>query len=215
MRSLPTMPGTTIRQASASKPCAPSSKHSSMQRATRVNALLATAFAACMNRRSTTLLRALLCTSLLLPGFAWAYADCDDLSGLPINFNVRWSDVWQALNNEAPCTQNCHLGSDPTGDLNLGSLQLSVYFLVNQPSSQNPAMLRVEPGNPRWSLFFQKVSCTQPKIGGPMPPPNGHLSRALQGMVYDWIEQGAYGEPTEDPIPRDFVFRDSIESIRR
>lgn len=167
-----------------------------------------------MNRLS--LLRALLLGMLLLlPGFAWAYAACDDLSGLPINFKVRWADVWHALNDEAPCTQNCHLGSDPAADLNLGALNLSVYFLVHQPSSQNQAMLRVEPGNPGRSLFFQKVSCTQPKIGGPMPPPNGHLSLALQGIIYDWIEQGAYGEPAEDPIPRDYVFRDSLESLRR
>lgn len=165
--------------------------------------------------RALRILKALLGLVLLQPGLASAYADCDDLTGLPINFNVRWSQVWIALSNEASCTQNCHLGTDAVGDLDLGSLNRSVYFLVHQPSSQNPAMLRVDPGNPRFSLFFQKISCTEPKIGGPMPPPNGHLSASLQGMIYDWIEQGAYGEPAEDPIPRDFMFRDSMESLRR
>ncbi len=160
-------------------------------------------------------MRAVLFGLLILPGLAHAFAECDDLTGLPINFNVRWPQVWDALNAEAPCTQNCHLGSDAQGDLNLGSRTLSQYFLVHQPSSQNPAMLRVDPGNPKFSLFFQKVSCTEPKIGGPMPPPNGHLSAHLQGMIYDWIEQGAYGESAEDPIPRDYMFRDSLESLRR
>jgi len=156
-----------------------------------------------------------LALATVLASPAWSAADCDDLSGQPINFNVRWPEVWDALNAGASCTQNCHLGSDSRGDLPLGERDFSIYFLVNQPSVQNDAMLRVEPGNPRFSLFLQKVSCTQPKIGGPMPPPNGHLPVSLQALIYDWIDQGAYGESAEDPIARDFVFRDSIESLRR
>lgn len=143
-----------------------------------------------------------------------AALQCDDLSAQPLNTNVRWPQVWQAMNDEAPCTQNCHLGTQPTADLDLGSLQLSIYYLVGQPSSQDDRVLRVEPGNPEASLLMQKVGCTQPDVGGPMPPPMGHLSLSLQALIHDWIAQGAYGENTEDPIPRDFVFRDSLESTR-
>lgn len=154
----------------------------------------------------------------LLSAFAMgvrAADGCDDLSGQPINFNVRWPQVWQALDQQASCTQNCHLGSQPTGDLDLSNQQISIYFLVEQMSFQAPSLARVAAGNPRASLFFQKITCSFPDVGGPMPPGVGHLPPALSGLIYDWIEQGAYGEDTEDPIPRDFAFRDSLESLRR
>jgi hypothetical protein len=159
-------------------------------------------------------MRALLLGMVLAPCAAFAASGCDDLSGLPINVNAKWPQVWQALNDQAPCTQNCHLGSEPTAELDLSSQIISIYFLVGQLSSQNNSALRVDPGNPRNSLFFQKVNCSQPDVGGPMPPPNGHLSIALQGLIYDWIEQGAYGESSEDPIARDYLFRSSMESLR-
>jgi hypothetical protein len=143
-----------------------------------------------------------------------AAAGCDDLKGRPINIGVRWNDVWQALEQGANCTQNCHLGSLPSADLDLGNRTLSVYFLVGQQSSQDD-IARVDPGNPAGSLLFQKISCSKPAVGRPMPAPFGHLPIPIQELMYDWIEQGAYGEPGEDPIPRDYMFRDSLESLRR
>jgi hypothetical protein len=143
-----------------------------------------------------------------------AAAGCDDLKGRPIHHGVRWNDVWQALEQGANCTQNCHLGLLPTAQLDLGNRALSIYFLVGQPSSQADVP-RVEPGNPAASLLFQKISCSKPAVGRPMPAPFGHLPIPIQELVYDWIEQGAYGEPAEDPIPRDYMFRDSLESLRR
>jgi hypothetical protein len=160
-------------------------------------------------------LRVSLALSLLCAAGAASAADgCPDLTGLPINQNVQWSQVWQVLNQQAPCTDNCHLGSSPTGDLDLSSPNISIYFLVGQQSSQSATALRVEPGNPQASLFWQKVACTDPDVGTPMPPPFGGVSVEILGLIYDWIEQGAYGENTEDPIPRDYMFRDSMESLR-
>ncbi len=150
-----------------------------------------------------------------LTGSATAASFCEDLSGLPINQNVQWPQVWQALTDGSSCTQNCHMGSFPTGDLDLSSPGISIYFLVGQQSSQSFGVMRVEPGQPLASLFWQKAACGVPDVGGPMPPPSGGLSIELRGLIYDWIEQGAYGENPEDPIPRDFMFRDSLESLRR
>ena len=150
-----------------------------------------------------------------LAGGAAASDLCEDLSGRPINQNVQWPQVWQALNDESSCTQNCHLGSFPTGDLDLSSPGISIYFLVGQPSSQNTGVMRVEPGRPYASLLWQKVTCGVPDVGTPMPPPFGGLSIEIRGLIHNWIEQGAYGENPEDPIPRDFMFRDSLESLRR
>lgn len=152
--------------------------------------------------------------SLLAAPAINAAARCDDLNNQPINPKVRWPQVWQALNQQASCTQNCHNGSDPVAELDFSSAQLSIYFLVNQPSLQSPDLLRVRPGDPQRSLLLQKVNCRQPDVGQPMPPPNGHVPIALQGLIYDWIAQGAYGESREDPIARDFVFRDAFESMR-
>ena len=143
-----------------------------------------------------------------------AATGCSDLAGLPINQNVQWSQVWTTLTNESSCTQNCHIGSFPTADLDLSNAMLSIYFLVGQPSSQLPIVNRVEPGMPQASLLWQKVACGLPDVGTSMPP-SGGVSLQIQGLIYDWIQQGAYGESPEDPIPRDFMFRDSLESLRR
>jgi hypothetical protein len=156
---------------------------------------------------------ALLCLCLLAPN-AEAASGCDDLRGFPINQNVQWSQVWTALDQAAGCGSNCHDSNSQSGDLDLSSPTISIYFLVAQASSQNPAVPRVEPGNPRASLLLQKIGCAQPDVGGPMPPGSTRLPPAVQGLMYDWIEQGAYGENPNDPIARDFVFRAGMESIR-
>ena len=138
---------------------------------------------------------------------------CDAISGRSINLNVGWTDVWQALNDRGGCTTSCHLGAAPAADLDFSSRQLAIYYLVSQQSTQGNVM-RVVAGNAPASLFYQKISCATPAVGLPMPPPGGHLPTDVQGLVYDWIEQGAYGEASEDPIPRLFVFKDSLETVR-
>ena len=141
-------------------------------------------------------------------------ADCDNINGMPILQNVLWDDVWTALDEQASCTQNCHTGSAPSAELDLSSRMFSIYFLVGQPSSQDPDVLRVDPGNPKQSLLLQKVNCNRPSVGERMPLGDAHIPVELQGLIYDWIAQGAFGEPAEDPIERTFVFADSWESIR-
>lgn len=143
-----------------------------------------------------------------------AESGCDSIVGGPINIGVTWTQVWQALNEGASCTQNCHLGTQPVAELDFSNRNLAVYFLVNQQSVQD-SLLRVDPGNPAGSLLYQKVSCDKPRAGQPMPPPFGHVQLEIQALIYDWIEQGAYGEGVEDPIAREFVFRNSMESVRR
>jgi len=154
------------------------------------------------------------CVICTLSGAVDAATGCDSAVGFPIYQNVQWSTLWQTLTTESSCTQNCHSGSSPAGDLDLSNQNLAIYFLVNQPSSQAPSVQRVIPGDPLNSLLFQKVACHKPDVGSRMPP-GGTLALQWQAMVYDWIEQGAYGENPEDPIPRDFIFRNSMEFLRR
>jgi hypothetical protein len=158
-------------------------------------------------------------TNLLVAATLWsasavsfAATGCQPLPGT-ITPNVQWPQVWQRLNQQSNCTDNCHLGTVPAGGLNLSSSQLSIFFLVEQFSSQFSSVPMVVPGDPKASLFFQKVNCTSPDVGGRMPP-GGGMPADLQALIYDWIARGAYGEGPEDPIARDFIFRDGTESQR-
>lgn len=143
--------------------------------------------------------------TLLLAQQAPAASGCADLSSQPVNAGVQWNEVWSALDQQSSCTQNCHLGSNPAGDLDLSSRNLAIYFLVGQASSQDSRLARVEPGNPLASLFYQKLGCSHPDVGERMPPGASGFPVALQALVWDWIAQGAPGENPEDPIPREFV----------
>lgn len=151
--------------------------------------------------------------ALLASASAAAADGCADLGGLSITHGVLWQDVWDALDQSSSCTQNCHVGSTPAAELDFSNRELAIYFLVGQPSSQSAGILRVEPGAPTRSLLFQKVACEEPDVGHRMPP-GGHVPQALMELIFDWIEQGARGENPEDPIPRVFLFRDSLESLR-
>lgn len=144
---------------------------------------------------------------------AHAASGCVDLDGIPLRFDVQWPEVWQRLNAEAGCGQNCHSGSAPAGDLDLSVERFAVLFLVGQPSQGDPALMRVEPGDPARSLLLQKLNCDVPDVGMHMPP-GGAVSLELQALVHDWIRRGALGEPVEDPIPRDFIFATRFESTR-
>jgi hypothetical protein len=157
---------------------------------------------------------ALLVLGLSLPvANALAASGCADLDSIPIRFDVEWPEVWQRLNAEAGCGQNCHLGASPAGDLDLSVQRFGVLFLVGQPSAQAPALLRVAPGDPAASLLVQKLNCSAPDAGQSMPP-GGAVSLELQALIHDWVRRGALGEPVEDPIPRDFIFGARFESTR-
>ena len=150
--------------------------------------------------------------SLYPPG-AFSASGCANLDTVPIRYDVEWPEVWQRLNDEAGCAQNCHLGSAPAGDLDLSVQRFGVLFLVGQPSALAPELLRVEPGDPAASLLVQKLNCSAPDSGQRMPP-GGAVSLELQALIHDWVRRGALGEPVEDPIPRDFIFGARFESTR-
>jgi len=66
--------------------------------------------------------------------------------------------------------------------------------LVDVPSSQDAAQIRVIARNALRSLLFRKVNCNVP---GPfpdserMPQNRPSLSLTDQAIIYDWIEAGA------------------------
>jgi hypothetical protein len=136
---------------------------------------------------------------------------CDDLSGAPINVNVNWQTQIKPLFNEAfttgRCT-SCHNEGQLDGNLDLTDFGIdAIYKIVN---------VVVVPGRPYDSLLFDKINCTQPGGGGlRMPFLQNPLTLEQQGLIYDWIAQGALGDVEgEAGIPREFIFRDGVESLR-
>jgi len=134
--------------------------------------------------------------------------ECDDLRGLPINFGVLWLDDIKPIFNEllgGRCT-SCHnegSGQPP----NLTDIPVdAIYSIVNANSY-------VIPNEVASSFLFEKINCRNPSAGNGMPFNATPLTIAQQALIYDWIEQGALGEP-KDEIFRDGVFRDGAESLR-
>jgi hypothetical protein len=131
--------------------------------------------------------------------------NCDDLTGLPINFQVSWQLQIKPILNEVyggVCT-GCHsLGGSPDFS---DQGQDAIYKIVG---------IYLRPGEPARSRLMQKINCANPSPGNRMPLGGAPLSLAQQGLIYDWIRQGAYGEDPNNVIFRDFVFRDGAESWR-
>lgn len=161
------------------------------------------------------------CASLLpallgigpLANAAWPQG-CDDLSGPehPIQFHVDWQTQIKPIfhgegGGTVDCT-NCHYSLDATPPLDLTDNQIDAHVKIV------PAY--VTPHDPHASLLFQVINCDSPPSGAPrMPLAGPKLSRATQALIYDWIEQGAFGEPEgEASPPRTIVFRDGLESTR-
>lgn len=136
---------------------------------------------------------------------------CDDLRGTPIQFGVDWQTQIKPLFNESfptgRCT-SCHNPGQLDGGLDLTDEGIdAIYKIVNT---------LVVPGHPFDSPLFDKLNCAQPGYGGlRMPFLQNPLTLEQQGLIHDWIAQGALGEAEgEAEIPREFIFRDGSESRR-
>jgi hypothetical protein len=137
--------------------------------------------------------------------------DCTELVGLPKNFNVSWQDQIKPIFNEffptGRCT-SCHNPGQLDGGLDLTDTGIdAIYKIV-------PAY--AVPGDPSQSVLIDKLTCADPGWGGQqMPFGQNPLTLQQQGLIYDWIAQGALGDiEGEAAIPRDFIFRDGAESLR-
>jgi hypothetical protein len=89
-----------------------------------------------------------------------------------------------------PVCTTCHVGANAPQGLRLDAAN-SYALLVNVASSEVPALLRVNPGNPDASYLVQKIQGNA-AVGGRMPlngPP--YLSQAQIDLVRRWISAGA------------------------
>jgi hypothetical protein len=86
---------------------------------------------------------------------------------------------------------SCHAGATPAQgmDLSTGS---SYTALVNVPSNECLATLRVDPGSPTTSYLVHKLAGTGPCfLGSQMPLFALPLAAPQQQLIADWIAQGA------------------------
>jgi hypothetical protein len=83
----------------------------------------------------------------------------------------------------------CHGGSVVQQGLRLDE-GFSASSLINVPSPQNPALIRVIPGNPGGSFLIQKLEGTQ-TIGDRMPAFSPPLPQATIDVIRQWIQLGA------------------------
>jgi hypothetical protein len=152
---------------------------------------------------------------LALSGQSLAATGCQDLSGTPIRPAVSWQGDIKPIFNElisptGRCT-SCHSGKGAAAGLDLsdeGGFDAIYKIVIGEI---------VVPGYPLGSRLFNKVNCSEPDSGSQMPLAGALLSTEEREKLYDWIEQGAYGEDPESAdgaIYRDFMFRDGAESIR-
>lgn len=97
-------------------------------------------------------------------------------------------EIWPIFS--AAC--GCHKDNNGAGGL---VLKKSNAFdnMVGEPSSQLPAMMLVEPGDPAKSYLWHKLNDTQKSVGGKgkKMPPGGLLKKDELALVMQWIEQGA------------------------
>ena len=63
--------------------------------------------------------------------------------------------------------------------------------IINVPSAEDPALLRVEPGDATNSYLFMKVTADPRIHGDPMPLNRTPLNAADLALIETWINQGA------------------------
>ena len=134
-------------------------------------------------------------------------ADCDDLTAIApvpqVDYETQIQPLWGA------CI-GCHKPNSPNGgglDLTAGN---SLAALVDVASTQVPGRALVEPFDPTASYLLEKVSCNNPQVGSRMRQ-GDPLTPEEQGLLRDWVAQGALPTPSPTPLDGGFATPDAGE----
>ncbi len=89
-----------------------------------------------------------------------------------------------------PICSKCHIGAGAPEGLQLDAAH-SYALLVGVPSTENPAVLRVDSGNPDSSYIIQKLQGSSGIIGQQMPLGGPYLPQSTIDVIRQWITNGA------------------------
>lgn len=120
-------------------------------------------------------------------------ASCDggDGSGLPPagQFGPIFSEIQASVFTPNCATTGCHFGAGAPRGLRLDAAS-SYALLVGVPSSEEPGVLRIAPGDPNNSYLVQKLEGTA-STGAQMPLNAPALGQATIDVIRQWIIDGA------------------------
>jgi methionine-rich copper-binding protein CopC len=93
-----------------------------------------------------------------------------------------------------PICSKCHIGGGAPEGLQLDAAH-SYNLLVGVPSAEQPALLRVKPGDPDNSYMVHKIEGLSGITGGQMPLGETPLPQATIAAIRQWITNGAPNAP--------------------
>jgi Bacterial Ig-like domain len=127
-----------------------------------------------------------------------------DQNGQPISAGGSSGPVtadFQSIQDNVftPICSKCHIGGGAPEGLQLDAAH-SYNLLVGVPSAEQPAVLRVKPGDPDNSYMVQKIEGLSSITGLQMPYMEMPLPQATIDAIRQWITNGAPNAPAAAAI---------------
>src|ERR1700736_5988675 len=119
-----------------------------------------------------------------------------DANGNPITSggggNAPLTATFQSIQDNVftPICTKCHIGAGAPEGLQLDAAH-SYALLVSVPSTEQPSVLRVAPGNPDNSYIVRKLQNSGGISGGQMPLNGPYLPQSTIDVIRQWITAGA------------------------
>jgi len=117
----------------------------------------------------------------------------------PPPFGANFSEIQASVFTPTCAVSGCHTGAGAPQGLRLDEAT-SYAMLVNVASTENGALMRVNPGNPNDSYLIQKLEGTA-SVGQQMPRGGPPLPQATIDFIRQWITDGASQTDNNPPPP--------------
>ena len=114
-------------------------------------------------------------------------------------FGAKFSAIQASVFTPTCAIAGCHQGAAAPQGLRLDEAN-SFGLLVNQPSSENPAVLRVAPHDADASYLVRKLEGTA-SVGAQMPLLGPTLGQPAIDIIRQWITEGAIDDRVASMLP--------------